>query len=485
MSSGKMPKRFLVRISTRLTLWGAGLATLLCALVCGSLYAGIYYSLRSQIDLFLEGEINEFLLTVNEHPGDDAGLQQALRHELGVRERNDLAFRLIGENGKNLASSVPDDPLNGLWSPPPDWGSHKPIVFCETFVPPKNTHSFRICSLSIVTNDGRKATAQSSYVLDQMSQSLASVRRVAALVLALSFCVALAVGSFLSRRSLQPIRTIMQAARSIGARDLGRRLVPSGTGDEMDQLADTLNGMLERIERQVREIQRFTADASHELRTPLTALRGIAEVSLSQHRSADELRRTIEESIEQYDRLQRIAEDLLLLARHDAGEVLAQRERVSLERIVIDVVDLYSPIADEKGLTLAVSQSESVFVLGDGGRLRQVVGNLVDNAIKYTPPPGQVRVSLASVNGHAQIEIKDSGIGIAPEHLSKVFDRFYRADSSRSSQSAAGVGLGLAICRSIVEAHGGTITIQGEIGKGTLVSVTLPIQGQNSGNETT
>jgi heavy metal sensor kinase len=479
MSLAKKRERFVLGIGTRLTLWGAGLTTLLCALLGGALYLGVFFTLRSQIDAFLEGEITEFLLTVNEHVGNDTGLQEALRHELGSRDRNDLGFRLIDIEGKIIVSSVRNDPLDGLWLPPGGWETQKPTVVCETLRPSNEPHTYRVCNRFVVTADGRKGTAQSSYLLDEMTQSLASFRRVVALALIFAFFIALAVGGFLSRRSLQPIRSIMQAARSIGTKDLGRRLALSGTGDEMDQLAGTLNGMLERVERQVREIQRFTADASHELRTPLAALRGHAEVALSQRRSADDFRHTIEESIGQYDRLQRIADDLLLLAKCDAGEAVVLHERISLDRVVGDVVDLYFPIADDKGLSLSLDIAEPVLVNGDGGRLRQVMGNLVDNAIKYTPPAGQVRMSLARTNGNARIEVEDTGIGISPDDLLRVFDRFYRADPSRSGQSAPGIGLGLSICRSIIEVHGGTVTVDSEMGKGTKVCVTLPIEEGN------
>lgn len=475
MSSGKKHKQLVVGIGTKLTLWGAGLTILLCAITCAALYVGMYFSLRSQIDTFLKGEIDEFLLTVHEHVGDDAGLQEALRHELGVRDRNDLGFRLIDSEGKILVSSVLDDPLEGLWSPPADWETHKPTATCETLVPPGRPQSYRACNLFIITADGRKCTAQSSYLLDDMNRSLASFRRTAAVVLFFALFVALAVGGFLSQRSLQPIRNIMQVARSIGAHDLRSRLALSGTGDEIDQLAVTLNGMLARIERQVREVQRFTADASHELRTPLAALRGHAELALTKRRSEDELRRTIEDSIGQYDRLHRIADDLLLLTRLDTGEAAIKHELFSLDAAVVDIADLYTPMAEEKELALIVERADQVVVSGDDGRMRQVIGNLVDNAIKYTPPTGRISVSLVQLNGHARIEIADNGIGIPAEDLPRVFDRFYRTDPSRSAQHAQGAGLGLSICRSIVEAHGGHIEIESPSGVGTRVSVVVPV----------
>lgn len=472
-------KRFVLGIGMRLTLWGAVLTTLLCTIVCGALYAGLFFSLRSQIDTFLTGEIDEFMLTVNEYPHDDAGLQAALRRELGVRAAGDLEFRLIDRHGAVIVSSDANDPLRSARFMRPERQHAEAGVHCETVYPENASSGYRVCSLAVTTLDGRQCVAQSSYLLHQMHDSLAAFRRIGAVVMLTAAVTALGVGGFLAHRSLQPIRRIMQMARRMGSGDLQRRIPLSGSGDEMDQLAATLNGMLDRIESQVLEIQQFTADASHELRTPLAALRGSAEVALSQRRCAEELRRTIEDSLEQYARLQRVAEDLLLLARYDAGGIDLPREIVQLDRIMANVVDLYLPTAEEKGVSVALDDAPPLSVPGDGGRLRQVVGNLVDNAIKYTPPAGRVRVSLRRVNGIAQLEVEDTGVGISTKDLPRVFDRFFRADVSRSRESAPGIGLGLPICRSIVEAHGGQVFIQSELGKGTIVRVWLPVDGRS------
>lgn len=478
MSFETIHKRFLGSIGTRLTLWGAGLTTLLITIVSVLLYAGMSYSMQSQIDGFLEGEIHEFMLTVGEHPSDDAFLESYFRNELGARTRHDLGFRLIDVSGKVLVSSSATDALAGLWNAPPSWYTNAPRVMCETLYPRSVKYPYRVCSLRTETADGRTCTAQSSYLLDQMTESLAGFRRVALAILVMSPLAAIGLGGFLARRSLRPVRRIIETARSIGTRDLRTRLVLSGTGDEMDQLSSTLNSMLDRIEQKVREIQRFTANASHELKTPLTALRGNAELALSRERSREELRLVVEENIAQYERLQRIAEDLLLLARIDAHDINLERKPVSLDAVLEDVRDLYAPIAEEKELHFVVEKPQGLVVVGDGGRLRQVVGNLVDNAIKYTPAPGRVTLSASLENGSAAIRVSDTGVGIPVDDLPKVFDRFYRADPARSSSSVPGAGLGLSICRSIIEAHSGTIRIESVPGGGTTVSVFLPVGGR-------
>lgn len=476
MSSGTRSSRWAIGIGARLTLWGAALTTLLIAGVCAALYAGMYFSMRAQIDSFLEGEINEFLLTVAHHGGDDAALEADIRHELGARTRHDLGFRLMDEQGHIFVSSAVEDKLRGLWTPPPGWNASGSTVRCETLHSAIAPYPYRVCSLPTQTPDGRACTAQCSYLLDQMNESLARFRRICVAIVVVAPILALGVGGFLSRRSLEPIRQIMRRARKMNARDLRSRLPLSGTGDEMDQLTETLNGLLDRVERRVQELQRFTADASHELRTPLTALRGSAEVMLSRPRSAEELRQLVEESLAQYERLQRIAEDLLLLARLDSGEAVMRRDAFTLESAVADVVDLYAPTAEEKGLTLEWAKNGTFPMIGDDGRIRQVVGNILDNAIKYTPAPGQIRVTIHGTNGEVILRIQDTGVGIPTEHLPRVFDRFYRVDSSRSALHTSGTGLGLAICRSIVEAHGGRIDLESQLGQGTSATVVLPVR---------
>lgn len=475
MSSETIPKRPAIGIGARLTLWGAGLTCALLAIMGGALYAGMFYSMRSQIDVFLEGEIHEFLLTVEQHPGDDASLEAGFRNELGVRARHDLGFRLIDSDGRVFVSSAANDVLRGLWRPPASWFETAPRLLCETLRPPAGRYAYRVCSLRTRTADGRACTAQSSYLLDQMTEALARFRRIGVAVLLVTPLIALAVGGFLARRALRPVRSLIRATQGLGAADLRTRVPLAGTGDEMDQLAATLNGMLNRIEQKVREVQRFTADASHELRTPLTALRGGAELALLRRRSPEDLRQTIEESIQQYDRLQHIADDLLLLTRLDAREAVVRKETVSLDGIAEDATELYGPIAEEKGLSLVVEKSGGVVVHADGGRLRQVIGNLLDNAIKYTPSPGRVSVSVAQVDGAARIVVTDTGVGISPEDLPRVFDRFYRADPSRSAGTTPGAGLGLSICQSIVAAHGGMIGIESEAGRGTTVTIRMPL----------
>ncbi len=478
MSSGTTsPNRVFRTIGARLTLWSVGVMLCACILLCGTLYAGMFYALRGEVDRFLEGEVHEFMVTVNAHPSDDVGLEQAIQRELGGRTRRDLAFRLFDRDGHLIVTSEPADPLEGVWTPPAsaDWESHS--LHYESVRVAVHPHAFRLCSLRVETLDGRACIAQAGYMLDRMATSLALFRRVCAVVMVVAVLAAAAAGRFLARRSLRPVQAVVETARRIGGDSLTERIPLAGTGDELDQLAKTLNNMLDRIEHHVQQVQQFTADASHELRSPLAALRGSAELALTRPRTAEELRNVIEESIEHYDRLARVAEDLLLLTRADAGDQILHYESVRLDTAVQNVVDLYAPLAQECGIDLVPSHPAEIELEADGTRLRQLIGNVLDNAIKYTEAGGQVTVSLAQADSVARLTVRDTGVGIPAEHLPRVFDRFYRVDRARSGKSR-GAGLGLAICRMIAEAHDGKISVSSEPGDGTRVTVVLPIRAR-------
>ncbi len=440
------------------------------------LYAGLYASLRNEIDTFLEGEVREFMVTVNAHPNDDAEIERDVRAELGSRLQRDLAFRLFDDRGQLLVTSESDDPITKQWKAPNNWYQNQPHTLFQTARLADERVAYRTCSLLVTTNDGRICTAQASYTLDQMDESLADFRDVCALGLVLAAILSVGSGRWLAKRSLYPVKTVTETASRIGASSLSERIPLKGTDDELDRLAGTLNTMLERIEQHVIRVQQFTADASHELRSPLAALRGSAEVALTNPRSVEELRQVLEESIEHYDRLAHIADDLLLLARADDGHEIAHRELVQLDVAVAKVVDLYAPLAQERGINLFLKDRVEISLHGDGARLRQLIGNLLDNAVKFSEAESQIQVSLAMTDGVARITVADTGVGIEAENLPCVFDRFYREDQARSTKRS-GAGLGLPICHAIVDAHGGNISINSTPGDGTIVTVELPLNG--------
>ncbi len=474
MSSGHRERRGLFRtIGVRLTVWSAGITFGVCLLVCAALYGGVSYSLNREVDNFLEGEVREFLGVVEKQQFDFAEAQRLIRSHLGSRTRIDLTFRILDAQGRPLLTShahdlIPDDYMTRRAARSPA------STFFETLSVPGQRFPLRVCSMPAAGPGGEALLAQAGYTLGQVSASLVLIRTVSVIALLAAVILSVLGGRVLARRSLVPLHEMIQTARQISAQRISERLPRSGNGDEFDRLAETLNGLLERIDQYVRRMQQFTADASHELRSPLAALQGDAEVALARDRSVGELRAVIESSVDHFRRLRKISDDLLLLARIDSGEDVLAHDATRLDELIDDVVDLYAPTAAEAGGQLTFEQRQPLQVLGDGGRLRQVVANLIDNAIKYSHAPARVSVSLTVRDGLAVIEIRDGGVGISADDLPHVFDRFYRADRARTKMSTSGAGLGLAICRSIVAAHGGRISLSSNPGGGTLARVELP-----------
>jgi heavy metal sensor kinase len=459
-------------LRARLTTLAAGITLAVSLIVCVVLYIGIRFSLYREVDTFLAGEVMEFRTILSAVNGDLVDVQRRIRAELGSRQRGDLTFRLLASDGSVLLTS---DTTNTLPNPWPIPQQHPADPFFRTEQGTTSGAPTRTGSQWVTSPDGTTRIVQATYLLDQVNASLSRFIQICAAALGAAAILATIGGRILASRGLRPVGTMATAARKISVENLTKRLERSGTGDELDHLAETFNDMLTRLEKHVTQLRQFTADAAHELRTPLTALRGNAEVALSGRRPADELRPVLAEAIEEYDRLARIADDLLLLARADAGQRLIRPARFRLDCAVLDVVDLFSPAAEERGVALTLSDCNEIWIDGDDGRLRQMLGNLLDNAIKFTPDGGTVRVSLSAADGVAELTVRDTGVGIATEHLPHVFDRFYRADRART-HDGGGAGLGLSISRTIAEAHGGSIHLISERGGGTRVSIRIPVE---------
>jgi heavy metal sensor kinase len=288
----------------------------------------------------------------------------------------------------------------------------------------------------------------------------------------LALAVSLLGGWFLSGRALAPIARISRTATAMAAGDLSARIAIDRTESELGQLASTLNGAFDRLLIALERQRRFTADASHELRTPLATLSAETEWALARERTAADYRASLEICSRAAARMRAVVEALLTLARADAGEIQFRRAPVALGPIIHDVVSLLRGFADRRKVSIAVQDGPAV-VTGDTELLREVVSNLVSNAIQYNHEGGRVDICVLEEGPVVCLRVADSGIGIAPEDLPRVFDRFYRADKVRA-RDAGGVGLGLALTKWIVEGHDGQITCSSEVGLGTQFVVRLP-----------
>jgi len=280
-------------------------------------------------------------------------------------------------------------------------------------------------------------------------------------------------GYVLARRALGPLERIAERARRITAEELHERLPPETSSVELEQLTTAFNDTLARLEGSFDQLRRFTADASHELRTPLTALRSVGEVGLRSGGDADGYREVIGSMLEEVDRLTRLLDELLTLARADAGEARLKPETLDLADLALEVAGHLSVLAEERGQALEVVAPEPVRVRGDRFVLRQALVNLVDNAIKYAPERTRVRIAAGWRDGSAVLEVSDQGPGIPDEHRDRVFDRFYRVERSRSREMG-GAGLGLSLVRWAAEAHRGRVELDSEEGRGSTFRIVFP-----------
>jgi heavy metal sensor kinase len=307
--------------------------------------------------------------------------------------------------------------------------------------------------------------------------SEALLRRILAILavgLPLAVGAAVAGGFVLVRRALRPVAEIARKAQEISEHNLSERLPIVRSGDEIERLSVSLNHMLGRLERAVTGSKQFVADASHELRTPLTVMRGELEGLAQAPGLGGETREAVGSVLEEVDRLAEIVEGLLALSRLDSGEAPGEWTRFDLAELAADTADQMSLLALDKAVTLTSTSDGGVTVEGDRARLKQVVVNLLDNAIKYTPAQGRVELAVQAEGNEALLEVKDSGIGIPPEALAHVFQRFYRVDGARSREQG-GAGLGLSIVQSICSAHGAAVEVMSEPGAGTTFRVRLPL----------
>lgn len=428
-------------------------------------------AMSSDVDDFLRGKA---MLLARLMPPTRLEIEPWMEQDLQVHERrffvqNFAANGTLGGKSSNVSISLPltDDARR---SEHPAGG-----VVLETI-------SVGGREYRVATHPRRERWGEPVVMYAQAATSLESVhQRERRLLVWLVGCgVAMLVSGaaaswFLSRQWLRSVTALEETARTISAGDLGRRRLFAPSDDaELAALAASFNHLLDRLESAHTAQQRFTADASHELRTPLTVLRGEIEVALRKPRSSDEYRDVLISNKEEIERLSRLTENMLALAHVDVGDAITQRELVNVSEVCSTVTAKLQSLATEKQITLhhEDSTTEPLSVNGDRIALERIMQNLVENAVRYSPAGESVTARVSKHEHHIQIEVIDTGGGIAPEHLPHLFERFYRVDKARS-RAHGGSGLGLSIVKALVEAHGGSVSVASEVGRGSTFTVRL------------
>jgi heavy metal sensor kinase len=475
---------FIRSIKFRLTLWYLGVIAAMLLAFGGVAYLTLSESLRSGLDSSLQARVIEIKIgsgLFDDRDGSDSsgsGSGGSGRNGGGRDDAPDLPPELLERLNEVV---LVYDALGALRQ---RFGANVNVGSLENLVQP--ALSGREGFLTAMTPEGQTlryyaapfSTMAAARVLvvgrpvAEIERALAVFRRVllssAGAVLMLA-----AVGGFLlAGRALKPVENITQAARDISEKDLSRR-IEVATADELGRLSATLNGMIARLETAFARQRQFTADASHELRTPLAVIEAESTLALEKERTPAEYRRSLELVAQETDYMSSIIGKLLFLARSEAGKEPLVCAPVSMKELLAELCADVQALAREKDLQFALEAGADVTVNGDRVKLRQLFLNLLQNAVRYTPERGKVTVRLWEKSGQAVVAVSDTGIGIAPEHLPHLFERFYRVDKARS-RAEGGAGLGLAIARHIAEAHGGTIRVESELGKGSTFTVSLP-----------
>lgn len=457
--------------------WYAGLLLGVFAILAVSTYFALRASLVGSLresQLRRARQVAQLLRENEQNPGR-VGQDVQQRYAPDI---NDRFVRITTREGAVLyCSPAPKtQSFDPLAMPPPKW--------------PRDEESWRQTPLlggraMILTAHAVRLTGGHEYLIETgapMDEVQADVRHWAIFMLTMLPVVgliALGGGYGLVRRALAPVDRIASTLERISALNLSERLPSSQTGDELERLSVAVNHMIERLDSAFQQSRRFVADASHELRTPLTVLKGELE-SLIQQRGLDtECRDRLGSALEEVDRLAGIVEGLFAISRLDAGEAAAEWVKFDLGQLVIATADQMVLLAEDKQIRVTSSGDLGVWVEGDRARMKQVVVNLLDNAIKYTPAGGTVKLQVSSEDSKAVLEVADSGVGIAAEVLPKVFDRFFRVDQTRSREGG-GAGLGLSIVKAICAAHHGQVQATSTPGQGSRFRVELPLVSSNS-----
>jgi heavy metal sensor kinase len=471
--SSKIGGKFYRRTDFKMTLWYFFTFLISALIICGFLYLRLKHQLIKEVDQFLLDETKEMERVLSQESKEAYSLMR-FEDDVMPRKHYPFVFQILDPDGKTFYHS------KDFWKTGYELketvlvNARNKKVTREEIRSPWRRTPYLIISTPVYRDGKLTEIIQLGTHLRFVRKNLSHFRNNILIALLIVLVLGVLGGWILARRSLSPIGYIASKARSITSENLTERLHPRGTGDEMDDLIHTINEMIARLETSFKRMAEFTADASHELKTPICAMRGEAEVLLLKARTSEEYQEGLAHFIEQFDRLNQMINDLILLSKFDTSQAELKMVPLRLDLLIKELCHLFQVLADQKEITLEIDTLKEVKVVGDKVRLQQLFTNLIDNAIKYTPE-GSIRVTVEKKDGAALVKIKDTGIGIPKEEHEKIFKRFYRVDKSRSKETG-GVGLGLSIAGWIANAHHGRIEVESELNQGSTFIVYLPIQ---------
>ncbi len=441
-----MPKTFHKTLRFRLTLWNTVVVLIASLLALLAVREAMRLTIEKEARQLLREESIELELAISElHPDTSRIFEEFDRKVLGHSQHKWFAALL--EEGQFVwkSSNFPDQ-----WEQPGVSDASKQFAF-------RQTHDWLLVIHPVETSVGKRFQIVLGEPIQFIRNDVWKLTKTMLLIGLGLLIVAPIGGFFLARHATKPVRDIIETTRSLEPSRLNSRLPIRGTGDELDQISTEINSFVEQISKYINSQREFVANAAHELRSPITAIQTSVEVTLDKQRTLAEYEEELVTVSEQCQQLRHLVNQLLELAETDAAEIVPEFVPINLSQLIEQSVNVFSGIAEEKQISVVQEIQSAVTVVGSPAKIRQVINNLLDNALKFSPPNGNVIVGLRESQSDIEFRVCDSGSGIPEEYREKIFERFFQVDQSRQRRDRNGNGLGLSICKAIVEQHGGRI----------------------------
>lgn len=465
-------KRFNLPIKWKLTLWYGGILALILVTFSSGVYIYFQNSLQKSIDTKIKSiaEVLASSMTETHNQSLFGNFERYLENALGKKPKGKF-IQIIDASGK-IGARLNDLEAEAV---PVSFVTLEKALKGEIVYETIETARprLRMITMPILENKKIISIVQVGSSLEEFEDTMKRLLIIMIISIITSIAVTIVVGYFMAKKTMKPVDQIRRAAVNISSNNLDERIDIKGRKDELGRLAETFNAMISRLKDSFQRINQFSIDVSHELKTPLTILKGETELALRKERTNEEYKRSMQSNLEEIDRMSRIIDDLLLLSKAETKDIGMNLEKIDLRDLLADVCMNMKLFGENKGVEIIARELEDIRLVGDELKLRRMITNVVENAIKYGHRGGHVIVSSYKQNGFACVNVEDDGPGISPGDIKYIFDRFYRADRSRKRES--GSGLGLSISKWIAEAHKGSIDVQSRPAAGSVFTIKLPM----------